>query len=112
MFNDILNYGVNIVTVTPERVYRHDSTDPTDSIIAIVELARGNSESTIKSQRVGKAWRKRKKAAVETKAPVSEVAQARGRQVPADPGAGPGGPADLPVVYRGPRRGGDRQAAQ
>lgn len=71
LFNSILDRKVNIVTTTPERVFRHDSTDPTDSIIAIVELSRGNSESVIKSKRVGDAWRRRKKAAVESKAPVT-----------------------------------------
>jgi DNA invertase Pin-like site-specific DNA recombinase len=60
LFFDILDAGINIVTTTPERVFRHDSTDTTDIIIAVVELSRGNSESVIKSERVGAAWKRRK----------------------------------------------------
>jgi DNA invertase Pin-like site-specific DNA recombinase len=63
LFFNILEAGVSIVTTTPERVFRHDSQDMTDVIIAVVELARGHGESAVKSERVGAAWAKKKEAA-------------------------------------------------
>src|SRR5262249_59367400 len=56
LFLSILEQGVSIVTTSPERVFRHDSDDMTDVIIAVVELSRGHSESSTKSDRVSKAW--------------------------------------------------------
>jgi DNA invertase Pin-like site-specific DNA recombinase len=67
LFLSILEQGVSIVTTSPERVFRHDSQDMTDVIIAVVELARGHSESKVKSERVGSAWQQKKKAATENK---------------------------------------------
>jgi DNA invertase Pin-like site-specific DNA recombinase len=60
LFLSLLELGINIVTTTPERVFRHDSNDMTDIIIAVVELSRGHSESAIKSERVGAAWAEKK----------------------------------------------------
>jgi DNA invertase Pin-like site-specific DNA recombinase len=53
---DILDHGVNIVQLSPETVFRHERSDMTDIIRAIIELSRGHSESRMKSERVGKAW--------------------------------------------------------
>jgi DNA invertase Pin-like site-specific DNA recombinase len=63
LFLSLLELGINIVTTTPERVFRHDSTDMTDIILAVVELSRGHSESAIKSERVGQAWAEKKACA-------------------------------------------------
>jgi DNA invertase Pin-like site-specific DNA recombinase len=57
---DILDSGVNIVQLTPETIFRHEKSDMTDIIRAIIELSRGHSESAMKSERVGKAWRQKK----------------------------------------------------
>jgi DNA invertase Pin-like site-specific DNA recombinase len=57
---DMLDAGVNIVTLSPEKVFRHESTDMTDVLLALVELSRGNSESREKSRRNGAAWEKRR----------------------------------------------------
>jgi DNA invertase Pin-like site-specific DNA recombinase len=65
LFLSILDQGVNIVTTRPERVFRHESTDMTDVIMAVIELARGHSESQMKSERVGKAWGNKKRKARE-----------------------------------------------
>lgn len=59
LFLQILELGINIVTTTPEYVYKHDSTDMQDLIIAVVELSRGHSESVVKQSRVSSAWKKR-----------------------------------------------------
>jgi DNA invertase Pin-like site-specific DNA recombinase len=60
---DILDGGVNIVTVKPEYVYRHEKSDMFDCMRAIMELSRGHNESAVKSERVGGAWQQKKKAA-------------------------------------------------
>jgi DNA invertase Pin-like site-specific DNA recombinase len=67
LFLSILELGVNIVTTTPERLFRHDSQDMTDVIIAVVELSRGHGESKRKSDLLGSAWREKKKCAREGK---------------------------------------------
>src|SRR5262249_13197005 len=53
---DILDAGVNIVQLHPETVFRHERSDMTDIIRAIIELSRGHSESRMKSVRVSAAW--------------------------------------------------------
>ena len=63
LFLSIQESGINIVTTSPEKVYRHDSQDMIDIIIAVVELSRGHSESAVKSERVGAAWAEKKAAA-------------------------------------------------
>lgn len=60
LFMQILDAGINIVQLSPETVFRHDSTDPFDLMRAILELSRGHSESKMKSERVGKAWEQKK----------------------------------------------------
>jgi DNA invertase Pin-like site-specific DNA recombinase len=63
LFMSLLDAGVNIVTTDPERVFRHDSDDMTDVIIAVVDLARGHGESKRRSYLVGQTWGKKKEAA-------------------------------------------------
>jgi DNA invertase Pin-like site-specific DNA recombinase len=53
---DILDAGVNIVQLTPETVFRHERSDMTDIIRAIIELSRGHSESRMKSARAVAGW--------------------------------------------------------
>jgi DNA invertase Pin-like site-specific DNA recombinase len=65
LWMDILDAGINIVTLTPERVFRHERSDPTDIIIAIIELARGHSESRMKSERLTAVWSEKKRRARE-----------------------------------------------
>ena len=62
---DILDAGVNIVQLKPETVFRHEQSDMTDIIRAIIELSRGHSESVMKSARVGRAWRQKKQRAAD-----------------------------------------------
>jgi DNA invertase Pin-like site-specific DNA recombinase len=53
---DILDAGVNIVQLTPETVFRHERSDLSDIIRAILELSRGHSESTVKAKRSRDNW--------------------------------------------------------
>jgi DNA invertase Pin-like site-specific DNA recombinase len=53
---DILDAGINIVQLHPETVFRHERSDMTDIIRAIIELSRGHSESRMKSVRALANW--------------------------------------------------------
>lgn len=55
----ILDCRINIATVKPETVFLHDNTDQTSFILAVLELARGNRESVLKSERCTAAWQGR-----------------------------------------------------
>lgn len=63
LFLGLLEAGVNVVTLDPEHVYRHDSTDEFSIMIALSELMRGHRESARKSATVGAAWREKKQHA-------------------------------------------------
>src|SRR5262249_22068026 len=63
LFFSILEAGINIVTTNPERVFRHDSREMTDVIIAVVDLSRGHGESERKSELIGAAWREKRECA-------------------------------------------------
>jgi DNA invertase Pin-like site-specific DNA recombinase len=63
LFMSLLDAGVNLVTTSPERVFRHDSDDMTDVIIAVVDLARGHGESKRRADLVSSTWEKKKAAA-------------------------------------------------
>ena len=61
LWMDILDAGVNIVTVEPEYVFKHDSNDQMFDIMrAVMEFGRGHGESARKSFRVGAAWQNKK----------------------------------------------------
>jgi len=55
----ILENGIDIVTTMDGKRYEKNST-PTDLMIAIIYLTRGNDESEIKSKRVKQAWVKKR----------------------------------------------------
>jgi DNA invertase Pin-like site-specific DNA recombinase len=62
---DILDAGINIVQMHPETVFRHERSDMTDIIRAIIELSRGHSESRAKSFRALSLWEERRRLASE-----------------------------------------------
>jgi DNA invertase Pin-like site-specific DNA recombinase len=60
---NLIDAGIRIVQLLPvEHVY-DESVDPMTLVMAIMELSRGHSESKMKSERVGAAWREKKKRA-------------------------------------------------
>lgn len=64
LFTSILLAGVKIVQLRPAEQVFTSGADMTGVMLALVELSRGNSESVMKSDRIGKAWaRKRREAA-------------------------------------------------
>jgi DNA invertase Pin-like site-specific DNA recombinase len=73
LFTGLLMAGIKIVQLIPiEQVFDRDA-DMARLMLAVMELSRGNSESKLKSERVGSAWRERKNLALATKAPVSAM---------------------------------------
>jgi DNA invertase Pin-like site-specific DNA recombinase len=57
LFISILNRGIQIATITPERLYTKQSINDVAGILeAIIYMARAHEESSIKSQRLKKAW--------------------------------------------------------
>jgi DNA invertase Pin-like site-specific DNA recombinase len=64
-FMDLLNKGINIVTLSDGRTYSSDFTEM-DLILSIFVMSRAHEESSTKAKRVGDAWRnKREKARTE-----------------------------------------------
>lgn len=59
LFLSLLDYGVTIVTLEPEREYAPNERDPLALIEPLIVFARAHEESYIKSQRVRAAARKR-----------------------------------------------------
>jgi DNA invertase Pin-like site-specific DNA recombinase len=62
LFSSILKKGVEIVTSMDGKWYSEKSIteNPTDLMISIIYLTRGNNESEVKSQRVGESWIQRR----------------------------------------------------
>lgn len=61
LFTSILKSGIEIVTSMDGKWYskKSISESPTDLMISIIYLTRGNNESEVKSERVGKSWLRR-----------------------------------------------------
>jgi DNA invertase Pin-like site-specific DNA recombinase len=90
LFLGLLEHRINIVTLCPERLFRHDSQELTDIIIAVVELSRGHSESAVKSERCRAAWARKNKEAgtrVVTKRLPGWIKQADDNRLVLDPAA-------------------------
>jgi DNA invertase Pin-like site-specific DNA recombinase len=63
-FEALLDAGIVIITVNPERVYRAESYDLTDMIVTLVDMSQSRQFVENLSYRVGEAWRnKRERAA-------------------------------------------------
>ncbi len=62
LFTSILKSGVEIVTSMDGKWYSRESVSatPTDLMISIIYLTRGNNESEVKSERVGQSWIRRR----------------------------------------------------
>lgn len=68
LVQSILLAGVNIVTLSPERVFTSSGTNDIGQAIEIlIVLARAHDESQMKSVRVGDAWAKKRDRALEEK---------------------------------------------
>ena len=63
LWTSILLAGITIVQLEPVEMVFHAKSPMPEVMYAIMELSRGNSESRMKSERVGDAWRKKKERA-------------------------------------------------
>jgi DNA invertase Pin-like site-specific DNA recombinase len=59
-FLSIIGAGINLVTLSDQRVYRAEETDVTDLIVSLIILSRANEESETKSKRVAAAWKNKR----------------------------------------------------
>jgi DNA invertase Pin-like site-specific DNA recombinase len=62
-FLDLLDAGINIVSVNDDKVYKAGKVDDLDLIVSIMEMSRSHRESLHKSVRVGQAWRNKQEEA-------------------------------------------------
>jgi DNA invertase Pin-like site-specific DNA recombinase len=57
---NLIDAGVRIVQLKPVEMIYDEAVEPMQLMMALMELSRGNSESRVKSQRVGAAWEARR----------------------------------------------------
>jgi DNA invertase Pin-like site-specific DNA recombinase len=63
LFSEIINAGVNIVTLTDRKTYSAATTDFTDLMFSIIAMSRAHDESRTKSHRQSAAWENKRKNA-------------------------------------------------
>jgi DNA invertase Pin-like site-specific DNA recombinase len=56
IFLDIIDAGINIVTLMDERVYNAEKRDPMDIMFSIIFMMRANEESEAKRDRISRVW--------------------------------------------------------
>ena len=60
---NLIEAGISVVQLKPVEVVYDANVEPMTLMMALMELSRGNSESAMKSERVGKAWAQKKELA-------------------------------------------------
>ncbi|HTU22990.1 MAG TPA: recombinase family protein [Gemmataceae bacterium] len=65
LLTSILMAGIRVVQLKPSELVLTEKSPGWDIMRAVMELSRGHGESAIKSERVGKAWREKKRRARE-----------------------------------------------
>jgi DNA invertase Pin-like site-specific DNA recombinase len=68
---NLIDAGVRVVQLLPVEMVYDESVEPMTLMMAIMELSRGNSESQMKSERVGGAWREKKRQAAANGKPLT-----------------------------------------
>lgn len=63
LFLEILERGINIVTISDGYVYESGKTDLPDLLLSLISLSRAHEESRMKSERVGQAWERKRREA-------------------------------------------------
>jgi DNA invertase Pin-like site-specific DNA recombinase len=69
---NLIDAGVRIVQLLPLETVYDEQVEPMTLMMGIMELSRGHSESKMKSERVGRAWREKKKLAASKGVPVTK----------------------------------------
>jgi DNA invertase Pin-like site-specific DNA recombinase len=67
----LIDHGIRVVQLLPVEVVFDEKVELTSLILALVEMSRGHSESAMKSERVGSAWREKKRRAAERREPAT-----------------------------------------
>lgn len=57
---NLIDAGIRVVQLLPVEAVYDEHVEPMQLMMAIMELSRGNSESVMKSERVGRAWAQKK----------------------------------------------------
>jgi DNA invertase Pin-like site-specific DNA recombinase len=65
LFLSIVQAGINLVTLTDQRVYRAKTTNLVDMITSLVIMERAHEESKTKGLRVGAAWKQKRTRAAQ-----------------------------------------------
>jgi DNA invertase Pin-like site-specific DNA recombinase len=73
---DLIQNGIRVVQLLPVETVYDAQSNPMHLMMAIMELSRGHSESAMKSERVGGAWRQKKRRAAESGEPLTARAPA------------------------------------
>jgi DNA invertase Pin-like site-specific DNA recombinase len=68
---DLIQSGIRIVQLLPAEMIYDQNANPMQVMMMIMELSRGHSESVMKSERGGAAWREKKRRAVEDGEPLT-----------------------------------------
>jgi DNA invertase Pin-like site-specific DNA recombinase len=69
---NLIQAEIRIVQLLPAEVIYDSRSNPMHLMMAIMELSRGHSESVMKSERVGGAWREKKRRAAAERLPVTK----------------------------------------
>lgn len=69
---NLIDAGIRVVQLLPSEIVYDEQVEPMTLMIGIMELSRGHSESRVKSERVGSAWREKKRQAAATKVVVTK----------------------------------------
>lgn len=72
LFLNLLQAGVRVVQLLPVEQVFDSSSESMQIMMAIMELSRGNSESRMKSERVGRAWSEKKRKAAADGTPLTK----------------------------------------
>ena len=67
----LIQAGVRVVQLLPVETVYDEKTNPMAMMMMIMELSRGHSESAMKSDRVGRAWKDKRRRAAETGEPLT-----------------------------------------
>jgi DNA invertase Pin-like site-specific DNA recombinase len=68
---DLIQAGVRIVQLIPTEMAFDLNANPMQVMMMIMELSRGHSESAVKSERVGSAWKEKKRDARDNRTPAT-----------------------------------------
>jgi hypothetical protein len=76
LFLNLLQAGVRVVQLVPAEQVYDDKSEAMQIMMAVMELSRGNSESRMKSERIGRAWADLKRRAATDKTPITSIVPA------------------------------------